>query len=497
MNENIEVIYGSIVKGLRTTIYYLIILIISSGVIIPMLFPTEENSTMILITLCVLVLLVLIVMKVMSIKNVSQEKQAIVMAFIIMFFVMIPTLALYKTDPRIWANTFIIFVVSILIIRDIHYYILTSSVYLISIVLIFRDVNVMDMGQMVTLGSILMLSTLITYSIRKSFKNILINLSENMDEVKVKSESNSKMLDKIIITTQALGEDIHNLNSSIEVTEDITRDIESATEAVANGAINQATDLQSSVNDLNQLGTAIEHLHNNLRDLSELFVEREVDNKKNFDTVQDLDLTNQETNKLNYTIEEDILKLTEQFKSVIAAITTIGSIADQTNLLALNASIESARAGEAGRGFAVVAEEIRKLAEQTSSSATEIEDVIQLVNEQLKQTHGVMNQMKNHSTNSNVIINDTVKGIEVVGETFEKALDNIKKIGSFTDEIATNKDSGLSQLENIAAIAEEFSASTQEVSAAVNRQLTQVENLRELSSNIKSISVELQNSIAS
>jgi len=176
----------------------------------------------------------------------------------------------------------------------------------------------------------------------------------------------------------------------------------------------------------------------------------------------------------------DIIK--NKTKNINNIVTAITKVANQTNLLSLNASIEAERAGDAGSGFAIVAREIRRLADQTSIAALDIEKLIQ-------------EMQKAVSEGTEFIItytNDNKKGAEKVNQIMEEIKGIIERISLLPNQVSDLKLGMDNQSESATQISDsmkQLNSATQQTRDAVYEFNSASKNLR---SAIENLNVEIQ-----
>ena len=145
-------------------------------------------------------------------------------------------------------------------------------------------------------------------------------------------------------------------------------------------------------------------------------------------------------------LRDGMAELNDHSQAITRIMGVISDIADQTNLLALNAAIEAARAGEAGRGFAVVADEVRKLAEKTMSSTTDVGNAIAAIQQSAGQS---------------------IQQVEKAVGNISDATEYSNKSGEALKEIVGMVDQTADEVRAIAAASEQQSATSEEINRSV------------------------------
>lgn len=368
----------------------------------------------------------------------------------------------------------------------------------VTIVLILILISAMVIISLIVRKSIKPIGDLVHAMEKAGQGHLNIHLDiKSKDEIGLLGKSFNLMLENI----RQLFINVQTMNDNIEKTSDfITTSVKEASIAnqevsktvgeIANGANDQAEQAHKTLEVTDKLSKKIEESKDRVNNtISKANIMKEK-NEEGLRAILELEERLGDSTKTSIIVGKSVGNLANRSTSIGSIVETISDIAEQTNLLALNAAIEAARAGESGKGFAVVAQEVRKLAEQSSKAAHEIQDILNEIVTEVNNTNEIMEDASTIVENANKSLDktkDIFNNIKIEADVVVKQIQSLGRDISFIGEV---KEEVLKAVDNIYEVSEEAAAATEEISSSVKEQTS---SMKEIVNSIEKINKKIRN----
>lgn len=277
-----------------------------------------------------------------------------------------------------------------------------------------------------------------------NLRNIIKLCSSNTENVLALNKELSATINELCMTLEGTEDDIEKIDGTAEDNSGTVEEIYASIQEITANMQELSAKAESGTANSTKIKERAELVLKNSKSA--------IDNTRN--------VYHEKEGYIKKAIEES--KVVEEIKVMAEA---IAGIAEQTNLLALNAAIEAARAGDAGKGFAVVAEEVRQLAEESSSSVGTIQDTIERVE----------SAFKNLSDNSSEILKFIKTNVK----------DDLNKYGEIGEQYSKDGEFINSMSDELSQMSETVTASIEQVSSAISHTAKNSEETVKSTHNIK------------
>ena len=344
---------------------------------------------------------------------------------------------------------------------------------------------------------------------------IRCELGELANHLNSLRDSTKELLKDFRSSVDSTNESARNLGHEITVVKNEVVSINTGIDSVKNEMKNQISGVEETSSSVNQIisrtnilnssiegqvsavtqsSSAIEEMVANINSVTQIL-------NQNTQSVNALTTASDDGRKSVETAVFTSQKIIEQSATLMEATSVIQNIASQTNLLAMNAAIESAHAGEAGKGFSVVADEIRKLAEQSSTQSKSINDnlkelstSIQLVSTNTREVQEKFNVI--YDLAQTVMKQESVimKAMQEQSEGNKQVLDAIRHINNSSTEVKSGSSEMVAGSELIVKEMERLSKITNNINSEMTGMVASIQGISDAMDNVtKSTNTNQQN----
>lgn len=333
--------------------------------------------------------------------------------------------------------------------------------------------------------------------------DLTVNLTtKRKDEFLVLSNGISDMLGdmrKLVGEVQEVGGKVSTsavgLSGTSEELLQAGNDITQTIDNIEQGVVQQASDAEQCLTQMNHLSDKINHVYNYTNEIETIANKATVVVNDGLATIRELEGKSKSTSDITQDIIEKVREFEAQSAEIEDFIGIINEIASQTSLLALNASIEAARAGDAGRGFAVVAEEVKKLAEESVRAADKVKKTVEAIKVKTRDTADTTEKAKYIVESQAEAFGNSAKAFDSINRHVSELINDVHNMAGEVKSIETAKADTLLAIESISAVSEETAAASEEMSATARSQQSSVERLRQAAADLENNAKMLEKSI--